>query len=716
MLDTIVRRATQKASVEKAVLGPGAAVMSWGTPIADITRDESRVLRDALTVYRTNRWINRAESVISSRVGGVKWHLEDDQGNEVNDDSPEELRRIRDVFEKPLADQQMASAYPSQPSTRRSLWGVTSRHMGLCNVGFWHLDELDRAMGFPKRIFYIRPDRITPDVKGGTLTGWKLDAQADGGGTSLSLEEILPFYLDQPDKGFFGVGLPESIWATLSMPSAIDGHALDTLGSGGRLAGVYAPKTEPISDEIFNRLSGDLRVVKDMPDSAKRDIVAKVPLEFTPTAADMASLNVILLSQMSRDDTLTHWGVPLSTIGGQSAGGLNSGDSRKYDEAALWQNAVQFRVDALKETIQLRLLDRLQAVGMYLSLEIDVPEFDDNTPKYAMANDAINLPLRNVERRALLGLDPFGDPALDNAVWMPVGLTELALAPAAAGAVEPPQKEEPKLSARDAEAVGVLLRAGFTPEDSLRQLGLPPIAHTGLLPVTLQPQKARLDRMVAAVREHSSKQIERDVKRVLADMKADIAARVRAKGGQLARKPSDYQLWLPASKRKEWEQALAKALNPHLSLAAETLAVKVEQEIGTPGKAKVLGSAVLSKLMKSVGKRIGGIIDTTRDDIQRVIAKGLDDGLGASELGDLIESATTFDEYRAELIARTETAAVLNQAAIESYREYGVERVRAIDGDSDEECAARDGQEFDLDEALDIEDHPNGTLDWVPVV
>ena len=59
---------------------------------------------------------------------------------------------------------------------------------------------------------------------------------------------------------------------------------------------------------------------------------------------------------------------------------------------------------------------------------------------------------------------------------------------------------------------------------------------------------------------------------------------------------------------------------------------------------------------------------------------------------------------------------MLNEAALESYREYGVERVVAIDGDEDAECAARNGQEFDLDEAMDIEDHPNGTLDWVPVV
>jgi hypothetical protein len=82
----------------------------------------------------------------------------------------------------------------------------------------------------------------------------------------------------------------------------------------------------------------------------------------------------------------------------------------------------------------------------------------------------------------------------------------------------------------------------------------------------------------------------------------------------------------------------------------------------------------------------------------------------------MVEAATAFDEYRAELIARTESARVLNESQIESFREFDVKTVRAIDGDDDEECAARDGKEFDIDEAMDISDHPNGTLDWEPVI
>jgi phage portal protein BeeE len=332
MIDSIARALIrpEKASLEpqKAVTGPGAAVMTWGTPLSDVIRTSQTMMRDAQAVYsRGNRWVKRAEMTISGRVGSVPWHLETDDGETINDESSPELRRIRDVFEKPLGGEEFSRQYPNQAKTRRELWGLTSRHMGLCNVGFWYLDGIDATTQFPTRIYLLRPDRLTPNENdSGGLKSWQLD-KGDEGGTELSLVEVLPFYLDPPDRGYFGTGLVESILSTLNLPSAIDRHAIDTLGSGGRLPGIYAPK-ENTNDDVFDRLTNDLRTIKDMPDSSKRDVVARAPIEFTPTAADMSSLVVTALSQMSRDDTLTHWGTPLSVIGGTGPSGLNSGESR----------------------------------------------------------------------------------------------------------------------------------------------------------------------------------------------------------------------------------------------------------------------------------------------------------------------------------------------------------------------------------------------------
>jgi SPP1 gp7 family putative phage head morphogenesis protein len=667
VIDSIARAlAPQKASIEpqKAVTGPGAAVAMWGTPISDVIRDESRVLRDALTVYKTNRWINRAEGVISGRVGSVPWHLETDDGEEVNDESPEELRAVLSLFEKPLRDVELERAYPSQPSTRRTLWGVTSRHMGLCNVGFWHLDQLSAATDFPLRILYLRPDRMTPHFSvNGAMDGWTVDKDTRAE-LVLSLEEVLPFYLDQPDRGYFGVGLPESIWSTIALPTSIDAHALDTLASGGRLPGVYSPKSEAgLSDDVFSRLTGDLRTIKDMPDSAKRDVVAKQPIEFTPTAADMQSLNVILLSQMSRDDTLTHWGVPLSTIGGAVPSGLNSGEARKFDEAALWQNAVGFRIAALRETIQYRLLDRLQAIGINLQLVIEEPAFDDDSPRYETASKAVNLPLTNNERRALVGLPP-----LEGSIGLEVRL---------------PMTLQP---------------IGDIPEE--------------------QDDSQEVDAAKAALpTDKVAARMERDLRKFLDEQRNEIAGKVKAKADAISRKPADTYPWWNGP---EWDKRLEKVLRPYASLIADMAAEDVALRLKPTGKAAeftdLAGNRVFQRLLGALGTRIKGINETTREKVSAAIREGLEAGDGAAQLGERVEAAAAFDEYRAELIARTESARVLNESQIESFREYGVTKVRAIDGDDDPECAARDGREFDVDEALGIADHPNGTLDWEPIV
>ena len=92
-------------------------------------------------------------------------------------------------------------------------------------------------------------------------------------------------------------------------------------------------------------------------------------------------------------------------------------------------------------------------------------------------------------------------------------------------------------------------------------------------------------------------------------------------------------------------------------------------------------------------------------------------GMGPAELGDAIEGWSGFDEYRSEMIARTELMDAYNSAAIGSYDELGVEYVEAIDGDDDEECRNRVANNpYTLDEAASEEDHPNGTLDWIPVL
>jgi len=75
---------------------------------------------------------------------------------------------------------------------------------------------------------------------------------------------------------------------------------------------------------------------------------------------------------------------------------------------------------------------------------------------------------------ALLGVDDVG-----------AELARLA-AEAQAGGTQPDTSQASADFANRVNSAGTLIRSGFTPGDSLTVAGLPPVAHTGLLPVTVQ--------------------------------------------------------------------------------------------------------------------------------------------------------------------------------------------------------------------------------------
>jgi hypothetical protein len=141
-------------------------------------------------------------------------------------------------------------------------------------------------------------------------------------------------------------------------------------------------------------------------------------------------------------------------------------------------------------------------------------------------------------------------------------------------------------------------------------------------------------------------------------------------------------------------------------------------------------SRITADLLTHGGERIADINARTLQAISIELAEGTKRGYSVAQLIDGVPAegfrgvlqvgmdngVGVWGDARAETIARTETALSYNRATLKGYDEFRVKQVQAIDGDEDDECAARNGSTFDLDDALGIEDHPNGTLDWAPVV
>jgi Phage portal protein len=416
-------------AVKAGPVGPGAGVLNteFLLPMM-LPTDHAHRMSQAVKLGTEVAYIRAAERVISGKFSTVAWHLEDPDGVTIDDEydqktddhnagDPRAMEAYR-LIDAPMAvlDQKEVGT----KRTRRQLWEITSRHMGLAGSAPWFLDQLD-DFGIPKAILYIRPDRLTPEYASGSRTvldHWLLDKRPGYAGTRLEIDTVQVFVLETPNEGVFPPGLVESALTKALLNGQIDKHFAQVLQGGGRLAGILAPKQGAIEDDgIYNQMVRDWRNITEQPESARRLQVVRAPVDFIKTAATMAEMQIIDLMSKNRDDLLALWGVPLSQVGGVTAAGLNSGDVRKYDEAALWQNAVHPRLAELAEGVQ-PILDRFEAyIGWAPQLILDEPEFDDDSPRYDKVQKSQFITLTNDERREQLGYAP-----LDEDVIGPTGI------------------------------------------------------------------------------------------------------------------------------------------------------------------------------------------------------------------------------------------------------------------------------------------------------
>lgn len=655
----------------KAATGPGVFAMSTYPQLHSLSRHPAKLMAEAQLLFHYNPWVKRAEQTIFGRYVKAAWHLEDSAGNTVDAKTTGPAKVAYDLIVNP------------GELSRRALWSLTMRHQGLCGNAFWYLDQRQMGGGPPTQCLYINPARMTPvQTEAGKLLGWMMDAGDNPVSAAknlrrpvpFTLDEIRHFKLDEPDWDHYGIGIAEAAHDQVQLEEIATKHVSAVLSSGGRIAGLVSPKPNvTIGEEQWAAMVRDWRNIASDPEAAKRLLVVKGPVDFTNTAANFSELEMGALLSLSRDNVFAAWGIPLSQGPGiVVASGLNSGEAQKYEEAALWQGPIDLRSGPFEEQVQ-AVLDMFE---LGLKLIVESPAFDDQAPLFLNAEKATKQPLTNNERRALLGFDPLEDGEIGGMIFIEKTMIPLSpeapVAPAPFGGTPPVEEDEVSDSGlgEAAQAVKADLRAAW--EAKLRQ----PLADF-------------LQRQATA-----------------------IANRVKNNHAHLVNKPSDVRTWW---NERDWNRELAGILEP---LAVE-LAGGVSRKVSAPlrsGKADGYIERVLSFIRGQVGTRIVGINQTTRDSVARLITKGIEAGLSPADLADTIRNATTFDAARAELISRTETMTVYNEAALFTYREFDVKQVEAIDGDTDAECAARNGNVYSVDEAMGISDHPNGTLDWVPVI
>lgn len=677
LLDRLLGRAIEPAPEAKAVTtgsggsGPGVVALTYDVPLSDPAKHPQKLAAAAQRAYHENVWVHAAEWAVSSRAASVSFHLETPDGNTVGD-QPGEHHPALDLLLNPSAEQFGSIS----AIARRRLKLLTMRHLGLCGYAFWFLDQMDALAGTPKQLIYINPARMLPATdQGGNLVGWIMDGDRPQGRQAVAFrpEEILPFILDPSDDGWLGIGLVESAWSKIRLSKHSDVHATKSLGSGGRKPGIIMPTSDKgsfTSDE-YNAIVRELRNVTDSPDAAKKSLIFKSPVDYTDTGTAPEQMQLNDLMKGSRDDILAAWSVPVGQLGIATPRGMNGGQAYKGDEAVLWQGPVGVRLDVYEETIQGGLLDRYEALGQPVRIVLHRPTFDDKMPQYDLVAKSETLAMTRDERRALVGLPPLGSAYGGDIIDLPSTLLIVGSGPQGA--------------ATELDAGGEV-KAALGPRELLRDLRRQ----------TSTVWEPRLRKATAPL---------------LDELRDKVASRVQARHGHLVNNPKDSDAW--------WDEDFSQRMVDTLLASEQGLAGEVGRKIHRglqrEGKAGFL-DGVLEFVRVRALERALGIVGTTRDLLRTVISDGLTAGMGPAELGKAVREASAFDEYRSELIARTEAAYAYNDAAVGTYRELEVEKVEVVDGTGDEVCARVNGAIWTLDEAdSDPLGHPNCTRDFIPL-
>lgn len=119
------------------------------------------------------------------------------------------------------------------------------------------------------------------------------------------------------------------------------------------------------------------------------------------------------------------------------------------------------------------------------------------------------------------------------------------------------------------------------------------------------------------------------------------------------------------------------------------------------------------------GDLIKGVDETVRSEVRRLVAEAeLAQMTEAALVSELVDLFGTMGAHHPALIADTETAMAANIGNLSAYRDLAITEVMVSDGtESDEECAAADGETWTIDEAeANPLEHPNCGRSFDPIL
>lgn len=646
-------------------------------------------------------WVFRCVSFIAETAASYHRQLTRDGQTVDHEDLPPELSQVLD--------------HPNPRVTWFDFMDSVLTDLELVGNSFW-VKDLTNPLGQPARLLRMRPDRlqIVPTDDGHAVAGYVYLAEKDAHPMVLLPTDVIHYRYPNPLDDWYGMGTVEAILRAVQGDLAVSDHVSNFFSNGARISGVLTV-SGTLGETQFERLRRQFVEEYTGAGNAFKTLIAEQGTDFKQTSATPTDLAVTEVRRLSKDEILTGFGVPEFLLGGAAQGGVY-----KMEEAQnIFDRAMYPRVRRVAErtTYDWMRYYGSERGGSGYVLNLLPTNSEPRSTRIERGKSMVGGGATWNEVREEQGLSAIDHPDA-NRIVMPngdlappslsvprkgVGTPQRRLPPARAG-----MKALPTASGED----------WSTPEfpEGMEQLDLTNLESAdGEVARILVDHQARMLRRGVPLMQTAMRGFFRDQQARL------LRALHEAAGGKATSDWGFDDIWSDAAE----DIALLEAFMP----VADTLG---EDAIEVP--ARVVGSdlrwdtshPIIRALRDLIGLLVKRVNETTRKAVGEQVELGIRRGYSIPQIangfaaedyagiGGVMDQAA---EARAETIARSETAMVLNRAATATYEEAGVATVEVLDGtDHDDDCRKANGQTWTTEDAeRNPIAHPNAVMEGTAV-
>jgi HK97 family phage portal protein len=646
------------------------------TTIPGQTSPKFKDYKSYIEAYRIG-WVRACVQVIAYNAANVSYRLLRTDVDEDEEDAEITASPVLELLERPNPQQ-------TGFELRELMW----TDLELTGNAYWALEALN-VYGQPAEVYRLNPANVT--VLGSAdrlIAGYRYTV--NGKHIFYAPEEVLHFKYPNPTNDLYGMGTIEAGEARFESELSMGNHERNFWNNGAKITGVFSTDVT-VDADVFARLKGNLK--RFFTGSGYSTLILENGLKYQSVSNGPAKLGLMDMAKMSRDQILAMFGVPPTKVGILENANYKAQNSDEF----FWTETIDPKLTRLEKSLQ-PLVDLFHP-GENLHIQFDRLNFTDDLPVATVAQAMAASNSRTInELRTYQGLDPLPD---GDVILVPSNLVPLdqVVAPPS----PPPAPTMPNL-------IGQALPL------------VPDVTAKALRVGTHAPASAYV---VARKRDAALRTADgTHTRRLKAFFGSQEQRLVTKLGGYKHRKA---QLSLDALWRDDDEDAALQDALQTVHTEGMRVAYDTAQTIGVDVSFS-LDNPRLQDFCGRLATNVRGINATTKDAIDAAVTEGLRRGYSVDQIARGVPDESyagitgVFSEakdYRARMIARTETMQAFNGAATIAYAESGVvEQVELLDGTDDPACAERNGKVVPLDEAQSYMDaeHPNGTLAVVPLV